>query len=349
MRVVNIEKLQTGMILGENIYRGDQLVLSDGAELNRRHIDMMKRMGKTVVKIFEESLETKKFSHEVRMAERYKTSVENVKKIFNQATIGQVVIYDQVSDCLDPLMDELEKNPQMAMKLWQIETADFYTYEHSVKVCMLAVLLSKWLQKPDLYMTEIGKTGLLHDMGKCNIPNEILNKPDKLSEEEFSVMKTHSTLGYILLSTTKELSSNILKGILHHHERYDGRGYPSKLAGEDIPEFARIVTVVDVFDAMTSNRVYREKMNPYRVFEIMHGGGGGSLDPRFTKIFIDHVKQFFVGEQVMLNTGEVARIHSADSEVPYRPIIELDGRIIDLSKNGSLEIKSLIMNDIEDH
>lgn len=347
MRVLEIEKLQVGMKLGENIFRDEQLVMSQGICVNSRHIQMLTRMNVQQVKILETSpVRVDKNKFKIDLTEKYRNSVEKFKAICHTATVGQIVLYPEVKACLDPLIAELEENPAMAMKLWQIETADFYTYEHSVKVCMLSIMLSKWMQKPEVYMNEIGKTGLLHDMGKCNIPNEILNKPDTLSEEEFSVMKTHSTLGYVLLSSTKELGSNILKGVLHHHERYDGTGYPSKLAGEDIPEYARIITIADVFDAMTSNRIYRDKMNPYRVMEIMHEGGKGSLDPKLTNLFIQHIKYFFVGEQVMLNSGEIAIIHDANTTLPYRPIIDLNGKIIDLTDNGHIEIKSLLMDEI---
>lgn len=340
MNRILISKLQIGMILGENLYRGDQLVISSDVALNARHIEMLKRMDLESVKIITPS---KPNALKSNPEKKYKASVEKFIEIYHSASIGNTVLYDHVKECIDPILEELEENPQMAMKLWQIETADFYTYEHSVKVTMLAVLLSKWLKKPDLYVQEIAKVGLLHDMGKCNIPNEILNKPDMLSSEEFSVMKTHSSLGYILLSSTKELNENILKGILHHHEKYNGTGYPSRLSGEDIPEYARIISIVDVFDAMSSDRVYREKMNPFRVLEIMQNGSNGSFDPAICDLFINHVKHFFVGLDVLLNNGEMAKIHDVNTPLAHRPIIELEGQLIDLTHNSEIEIKSVIM------
>jgi len=344
MHILETKKLQVGMKLGENIYRNEQLVISEGVELNTRHIQMLETMGIVSVKVLEEHPVKNKFKFQQNVSERYKTAVESFKKICYGVTIGNFVVYDEVKECMDPLIEELENNPQMAIKLWQIHTADFYTYEHSVKVCMLSILLSKWMNKPQAFIDEIGKVGLLHDIGKCNIPNEILNKPDVLTEEEFSVMKTHSTLGYVLLSASKILDKNILLGVLHHHERFDGTGYPAKLFGKAIPEYARIITVVDVFDAMTSNRIYREKMNPFKVFEIMSGGSGGYLDPDISNFFLDKVKRSYLGELVLLNTGEVAKVHNVESAQHHRPIIELNGEIVDLSQEGSLEIKSLFVS-----
>lgn len=340
MKRILISQLQIGMILGENIYRGDQLVISSEVALNARHLQMLERMNLDSIKIYEPNISRPK---RVNPLEKYKASVEKFKQIYHSASLGNTVLYEHVKDCIDPILDELQSNPQMAMKLWQIETADFYTYEHSVKVTMLGVLLCKWLRKPDLYSQEIAKVGLLHDIGKCNIPNEILNKPDMLNSEEFSVMKTHASLGYILLSSTKELSDNILKGILHHHEKFDGTGYPSKLSEHSIPEYARIISVVDVFDAMSSDRVYRDKMNPFKVLEIMHDGGNGSFDPQISNLFIDHVKHFFVGTDVLLNTGEMAIIHDVNTPLAYRPIIKLKDQLIDLTYNSKLEIKSVIL------
>lgn len=336
---IKLNQLKIGMILDENVYREDLLVLSQGTTINRRHIDMLEKMNFSSVSI---QLKPRESSDKADLKEKYKKTLEKFKNICYETSIGQVVLYDHVRDCLDPLMKDLEDNPEMAMKLWQIETADSYTYEHSVKVCMMTILLAKWLNVAMSEVKELGKAALLHDIGKCNVPNEILNKPDTLTPEEFSVMRTHSTLGYVLLSTGKVLNELVLKGILHHHERFDGKGYPAKLKGSQIPEYARIIAVVDVFDAMTSNRVYRDKMSPYHVIEIMHGGGGGSLDPEFTAVFLNHAIDFFVGMEVMLNTGETGTVHRNNHDIPYRPVVLVNGREIDLSKHLDIEIKSVV-------
>lgn len=341
MNVLRADKLQVGMRLGENVYREEQLVISEGMSLTARHIKMICQMGITEVKIFEEH--PKIIKKTVEYKEKYKESVENFKHICYHTAIGSMIIYNEVKECLDPLIDELEKNPEMALKLWQIHTADFYTYEHSVKVCMLSVLMAKWMGKPKLYLDEMAKVGLLHDIGKCNIPNEILNKPDTLTEEEFSVMKTHSTLGYVLLSNTKALNRDILKGILHHHERYDGTGYPSKLYGDTIHEYARIVSVVDVFDAMTSNRIYREKMNPFKVLEIMKDGSQGALDPEISNHFIEKIIKSYIGEKVILNNGVIGTIVNVHEKKPDRPVIKVGDQQIDLDQRLELEITSLII------
>lgn len=327
------------MILDENIYRKDLLVLSQGTTMNRRHIDMLEKMDFSSVSI---QLKPRESLGRADLKEQYKKTLEKFKNICYETSIGQVVIYDHVKDCLEPLMKDLEESPEMALKLWQIEAADSYTYEHSVKVCMMTILLAKWLKVGTDEVKELGKAALLHDIGKCNVPNEILNKPDTLTPEEFTVMKTHSTLGYVLLSTGKVLNDAVLKGILHHHERFDGKGYPAKLKGHQIPEYARIIAVVDVFDAMTSKRVYRDKMSPYHVVEIMYGGGGGSLDPEFTSVFLKHALEFFIGMEVMLNTGEIGKIHRNNHDMPYRPVLLVKDRVIDLSKHLDIEIKSVV-------
>lgn len=337
--IVKVSQLKTGMVLGENIYRDALLVLSQGVTINRRHIEMLEKMSIVSVAI---QLKTIVPGFKVDLKDKYSHTLEKFKNICYGVTLGQVVIYDQVKACLEPLMEDLESHPEMAMKLWQIETADSYTYEHSVKVCMLTILLAKWLKVSDEDQKALGKAALLHDIGKCNIPNEILNKPDMLTEEEFSVMKTHATLGFVLLSTSKVLSEPVLKGILHHHERFDGTGYPAKLKGKLIPNYARIIAVADVFDAMTSNRVYRGKMNPYHVIEIMYGGGAGALDPEIAEIFISNAMDFFIGTEVMLSTGQAATVYKNNSHMPYRPIVAIGQDLRDLSLDPTLEIKNVI-------
>ncbi len=340
MYVLKTEKLQVGMRLGENIYRHDQLVISENIPLTSRHIQMLHRLEIEQVKIIEQ--QTEKKIKEPEYKEVYRLSVENFKRICYSVSVGNLQIYDEIKSCIDPMIEELEKNPEMALKLWQIHTSDYYTYEHSVKVSMLSVLLSKWMNKPNVFLEEIAKVGLLHDMGKCNIPNEILNKPDTLTAEEFSVMKTHSTLGYVLLSSTKTLDKNILKGILHHHERYDGTGYPAKLFGRNIPEYARIVSVVDIFDAMTSNRVYKDKMSPFKVLDILKDGSQGALDPEISNLFVNRVKQSYLGSKVLLNTGEVGIVQDMNTLSTDRPVIKLNDKVIDLTYHCDLEITSLI-------
>ena len=344
MNVINTDKLRVGMTLGENIYRHDQLVITEGVPLTSRHIDMIKRLKIVEVKIVEIIKKRNiSFSNNIKYDEKYKAAVNSFKKICHGVTIGSMVLFNEIQDCLNPLIEELESNPEMALKLWQMHTSDYYTYEHSVKVSMLAILLSKWLGKPKVYQEEIGRVGLLHDIGKCNIPNDILNKPDVLTQEEFNVMKTHSTLGYVLLSSTKSLSRDVVKGVLHHHERYDGTGYPSRLSGENIPEYARIVSVVDIFDAMTSNRVYREKMNPFKVMDIMKNGSQGSIDPYMGKVFLERLKTSYLGEKVLLSSGDVGVVHEIRTSTPDRPIIRIEDSLVDLDKELHIEIKSMIL------
>ena len=343
MNYVAIGKLLVGMILGENIYRNDELVISTDIVISSRHIAMLKQLNIGQVKIKKEKEVKIDPLFKIDLKLRYKNSVKRFKEICFSLVIGNVLIYDQIKELIDPLINEISENPKLSMKLWQIETSDYYTYEHSVKVCMLSVFMSKWLGKSDFFINEIGKSALLHDIGKCNIPNEILNKPDMLTFDEFNVIKTHSTLGFILLSATKELSSDILKGILQHHEKYDGSGYPSQLIGENIHEYARIISITDVFDAMTSNRVYRQGMNPFRAIEIMEDSPN-EFDPKLKKIFIDHIKEFYTGSKILLQDGKIAKILNS-STLSYRPIIEIDNKIIDLSTNYDIEIKKIILDN----
>lgn len=132
-------------------------------------------------------------------------------------------------------------------------------------VSLASALLGKWMNFDDDTINELALAGLMHDIGKCNIPNEILIKPDRLTEDEFKVMKTHATLGYILLRSGKDFSDNVLMGVYQHHEKYDGKGYPNQMSGEDIHIFGRLIAVADVYSAMTSERVYREKCHLFKL------------------------------------------------------------------------------------
>jgi putative nucleotidyltransferase with HDIG domain len=346
MKLLFIDDVVEGMILAEDIYdKFENLYISSGAILTKSLIKSLSRMDLEYLNIVEKIAddgEKKAIIIEDRLNKEYKKSVESFKRIFNGSKLGKKILSDELDDCINPLLEEIKTCNNVAKRLWQIETCDEYTYDHSIMVCMLSALLGKWLSFPEESLHELSKAGLLHDIGKINIPDEILNKAGELSEDEFRIMKTHPTLGYVLLMNNHGFTDDVLDGVLQHHEKYDGKGYPSGIKGKEIHKYARVVAIADVYAAMIADRVYRKGKSPFEAARVIMDGSFGYLDPYYSMIFLNKVSQFYVGNIVKLTTGEIGEVVLIQRNEPARPLVNVEGKFIDLLKNHDIEIEEII-------
>lgn len=195
----------------------------------------------------------------------------------------------------DEVHDRMLENERMSIHIIQsladaIETKDLYTNGHSDRVAAYSREIARRYGYSDKQVRDIYMMGLLHDVGKIGVPNAIINKPGRLTDEEFEIIKTHPVNGYKILNNIKEMP-NLANGARRHHERYDGRGYPDGLKGEEIPEEARIIAVADAYDAMTSNRSYREPLSQESVKNEIIKGKGTQFDPRFADIMVQMIEE----------------------------------------------------------
>jgi HD-GYP domain-containing protein (c-di-GMP phosphodiesterase class II) len=203
-------------------------------------------------------------------------------------------------------------------------------------------------------LKELGIGAMLHDVGKTRIPIEILNKPGGLTDEEFEIIKKHTNIGYEILKKSNMLSTYASYIALTHHERYDGKGYPLGLKGNEVHEFARIVSVADVYDAITSDRVYKRRIKINEAVEYLIGMGDHQFDYNIVRNFIEHVTIYPPGTCVLLNTGDKAIVVDINRKYPNRPIVRIladrEGQIpkepveIDLTTNNTYIISDIIDN-----
>lgn len=166
-----------------------------------------------------------------------------------------------------------------------VDAKDPYTRGHSERVALLAAMIAEGLGQSREQIERIRVAGIVHDIGKIGVPEHILTKPDRLTDEEFAIIKTHPEVGYAILESVHELA-DVMPAVLHHHERWDGKGYPHGLAGKQIPEIARILAVADAFDAMSSTRAYRHGMTADRAIEQIRSGAGSQFDQRIAEVFL---------------------------------------------------------------
>ncbi|NTW85514.1 MAG: HD-GYP domain-containing protein [Holophagaceae bacterium] len=252
-----------------------------------------------------------------------------------------------------PLVKEINasvlRNPGALLSLCRIKQADTYTFQHSVSICALLVSFTNALGMPADLVHEAGLGGLLHDIGKMKIPNEILNKPGKLTEEEFTIMKSHAALSRDLLTGVPGISDMVIRIAGEHHERMGGGGYPAGIPGEGISQIGRMAAIVDVYDALTSNRVYHKGMEPSEVLKKLLEWSGAHLDGDLVQQFIRTLGIYPVGALVRLTSGRLAVVVE-QSEDLLRPTVRL---VFDTKLGLRLPVKDLHLlhapEEIEDY
>lgn len=227
-----------------------------------------------------------------------------VVQMFSDARMGQAILLDQVTQLVDEISDSVLRHPNALISLARLKTSDEYTYMHSVAVCALMIALARQLGLPETQVREAGEAGLLHDIGKMAIPDSILNKPGKLTDSEFGTMRSHPEKGAQMLLECGQISALVLDACLHHHEKFDGSGYPHRLTGEQISLFARMGAVCDVYDAITSDRPYKKGWDPAESIRKM-AEWKGHFDPQVFQAFVKSVGIYPVGALVRLESGRL--------------------------------------------
>lgn len=232
-------------------------------------------------------------------------SKQAVFSMFNEARMGKAVDAESAMPLVEEIASSVMRNPGALIGLARLKTADDYTYMHSVAVCALMIALARKLALDDDKTREAGLAGLLHDIGKMMVPSEILNKPGKLTDAEFVSVKEHPAAGYKMLLEAKGVGRIALDVCLHHHEKMDGSGYPSRLAGEQISLYAKMGAVCDVYDAITSNRPYKQGWCPAESLGKMAEWSNGHFDPAIFRAFIKSIGIYPVGTLVRLHSGRL--------------------------------------------
>ncbi|HEY9899553.1 MAG TPA: HD domain-containing phosphohydrolase [Pantanalinema sp.] len=274
-------------------------------------------------------------------------NVASIREIANTYKESASIDFEKADSCVQTTLQEIVMNKEILNSLCDLRVYDEYTYAHSANVMSLSLLMGVTLGYPVDKLRLLGIGALLHDVGKNLIPDFILNKPGKLTEAEFAVMKTHSEKGLRLIQNHRWATPEIKGIVLHHHEKWAGGGYPYGLKGNDIPEMARAVAICDVWDALISNRVYKKGMPPNQAYRIMLEGMDTHFERRMVWAFQNFIVPYPKNALVLLNSGEIAKVAQVNREDATRPVVEMDGQLIDLAKHGRLVIQDLYRPEIK--
>lgn len=323
MRRISVERLREGMELAKTLYSIDgNILLNAGIKLKESYVRKFKEIGIDEIYINDslssdiviEDIITDETRFETRMA---------VKKAMDSVMHGNSLDVKPVRNIVGKIVEELLSAKDAVINLQDIKTLDNYTFAHCTNVCVLSAVTGISLGYDEGKLRDLCMGALFHDIGKTKIPNEILNKVDPLTPEEYEIIKRHSRYGYEILKQNNELSAYASYIALTHHEQYNGEGYPLGLKGKAIHEFSRIVTVADVYDAMTSNRVYRRRLNISEVVEYLVSLGNHQFDYDIVRKMIEHISVFPLGTYVTLSTGETAIVVDNNKNFPNRPVVRL--------------------------
>jgi len=253
----------------------------------------------------------------------YSDALDHVRGFVDDVRKGTDIDCRKATPLVENFIESVFRNETAAITLFKLRGFDEYTYTHSINVSLLAILLGKHLDLDKPTLLKLGLAGMYHDVGKARIPEAILNKPGKLTEAEFQVMKAHPLEGYKLMAKQPDLDPEILRAVVEHHERADGTGYPRALTGGAIGRFSRIIAVVDVYDALTSKRVYKDAMTPAKALGMMYQWRDKDFTPHAIESFIRCIGVFPVGSFVKLTGGEFGIVASVNPLRPTKPEVKV--------------------------
>ncbi|RSK28448.1 HD-GYP domain-containing protein [Bacillus sp. HMF5848] len=331
MRLETTHSLHPGTALARQVLNEyGQVLINKGVPLTTRMIQRLQDMGISYVYVEDARTNDIEIVHPISEQLR-RESIQSINDIFNQfdreTNISHIFIIDEASKQLLSLVrklsDEIYEKKELVTLLADVFIHDRYIFTHSLNVTLysIAIAIHQGYSKKDVEIIALG--ALMHDVGKMLVPQDILMKPSKLTEDEFSQIKKHSSFGFDILRKVNTVSLLVAHCAYQHHERINGSGYPRGLKGEEIHPYAKIIAVADVFDAVTSNRVYRNAMLPHEGLEILYSGVGTLYDVSVVEAFRKAIAIYPVGLSVILSDGRSGIVSKQNHHISERPVIRI--------------------------
>ncbi len=245
------------------------------------------------------------------------------KKLFSDLQSGKEIELEDAVPIVDNIIENVSANKSASLTLSFLKRYDEYTYTHCINVNLFSVLLGKDMGLDREQLQHLGVAALFHDVGKGRVPSEVLNKPGKLTAEEFDIMKGHPLLGLKVLRSVDGLSKDILRGVVEHHERFNGTGYPRQLEGNGIHPYGRMIAIADVYDALTSVRVYKKAMTAAKALTLMYKWKGTDFDPVYLDRFVRVIGIYPPGSFVQLDDERYALVLETNENAPLKPMVKI--------------------------
>jgi len=350
---IPISRAVLGMELAQDIYsRNNQVILNKHSILDAQKISKIMFYSIDTIIVYEQEEEANqdlslvqqlKSSVEFReFSKNYDLAVSALKNTVNaMITEGAEIDEDLLVAQVDKMVSASGSRTKVFNMLHCIREFDEMTYMHSVNVSLIAGCFAKWLELGEEAERTLTIAGLMHDIGKTVIPREIILKPDSLTEEEYKIVKTHTLRGYELLKD-KNIDDRIKMVALQHHERADGSGYPFGKSGDQIENFSMIIAIADVYDAMTSDRIYRPRVCPFDVVKMLQSDQADKFNPKFLVPLLEQITQVFINHRVKLSNDQVGKVVLLNNSELSKPVVQVDDIFVDLTKNRDIKITEIV-------
>lgn len=339
MHFVPIDKLSVNDIIVKPIYdeRGI-LLLNSNKNLTQYNIDKIKHLGYQGLYIYDSLSKFDEFKEVINEAER-REAIKSLKTLN----------LDAVTYFANTIVNSLISKENLCVEFQELSNYNDFNYQHCINVAILSATIGIGYGFNNDQLRNITLAALLHDIGKNDIDKSILDKPSRLTLEEYEIIKTHTKLGYDILKDKESISSTIKVAVLEHHENEDGSGYPRNLKGENIHIFAKIIHVADVYDALISKRVYKKAYEQSEAIEYLMSNIGIMFDMTVVLTFIKYIAIYPVGTIVMLSNGEQAQVVKNNSSMPLRPVVALlkNETLVDLLNDEDSYSLTIVSSGIE--
>ena len=349
MRLVRTKDINSKMKLAKPIYHQKNILLNTNCKNLYKYKKRLLELG--INSVYIEDKISEDITISTLITEETKLKGKNmIRKVFRDISTDQHININQINKFIEELTWEILNNQEVLTSLIDIKSYDSYTFDHSVNVAALSLLIGKLLNYNKAQLIKLGVGAILHDIGKITIPKDILNKTTKLNNSEFKAIKEHPNLGYNSMKNHYKISPLSRIVILSHHEKVDGSGYPKGLVGDEIHEFAKIVALTDVFDALTSDRCYRKKWSTNKTIDFLIANANSHFDINILNTFIQKVPLYPNGTSVRLSTGAIAVVKEQNNSFPLRPIVrvfkdELGNNLEKPYTVNLLEVKNITIID----
>lgn len=346
MRRISIDSAEPGMINARNIYNSEgKTLLAAGVTLNDLCISYLKEFGIFSIYIRDHITDELVIPDTVTEKTRIE-SIKVVRQAFKQAKLKQPIDISPIRITVDKILEEILFYTNNLIQLVDIRPQNDYIFAHSVNVCILSLITGISLSYNTLQLKELGIGALLHDIGSCQVPQEILNKPGPLTDKELQKIHKHPLAGFNILRQIPEFPTLSCQIALEHHERLDGSGYPQQLRGKNIHEYAQIVSVTDVYDALLSYRNYRPAFLQYSAVQELTRNTYTLYNPHIVSSFLENIAIYPIGTIVQLNTKEIGIVVDVNKRSQFHPVVhilqdtqgEFKGTEIDLDKTEDIYI-----------
>lgn len=346
-RFIHIYQCKPGYVLAEDIYdehgiliMPKDMVITDYA-IKRLETFRVRQLSVYELQDGEENDKRGGSSFE-EFKKNYRNDLKAMKQLLGDLAAGRKLDYEQIASISNSVYSKIRNISNIIECMNQVKNLDEYTYSHSINVSVYSLLIARWLGLKKEHIRNVIITGILHDIGKIKIPGDILQKKGPLLPEEYETIKEHVTIGYELSKNIPQLNDEIREGILKHHEREDGKGYPFGEKGDKINLYAKIISVSDIYDALTSERVYKKRITPFDTFSELIRIGYGHLDTRILMTFLSRICCYYIGATVRVNNDKTGKVIFVTPKNISTPIVYVDGEYIDLSRNKQYKIVEML-------